>query len=148
MKRTTLFVTLALMVWLMTAGVSAAGSSALVDTKWAGPLSFVSAGATEITTDNATISFTFEEGEFLAGTLVFTDDETGVAGDAIPFSCIRNGESLTITADGYYLISAAVSKGRCSKRGTPPPQVMTIQGSNAGETGSYMFKGTLKKQET
>jgi hypothetical protein len=148
MRKATSFSIVLLIFTLATvavAGTVVPGPNALNGTTWVGVLTFVRAsGITE--TDNATLTFTAESGNFLAGTLECKEFSTcGLlpAAPGIEFSCIRNGNELHLTATGYSLFGL-LTTGPVPKKGNPPHKKMMIQGGDI-ELGN-MFQGILIKQ--
>ena len=140
-KATILSITL--LVWVLAASAMAAGPPALKGT-WVGTLTFVHADGSSITTDNSTLTFIEENGDFLSGTLACTTTPcVTLLDESIPFSCIRNGDSLQMTAEGY-LMSAMIFQGHIPKKGTPPPPNVMIQGNNFQDGDT--FRGTLTKR--
>jgi hypothetical protein len=145
MKKFTILA-LALLVWAVAGGALAGGQSALINTNWAGALTFIDVNGNMIS-DNATLTFTDETGDFLAGTLSCT---TGSVCGKLPlpatpvaFSCIRAGDALQMAfVEGHMF--AAIYKGHPVKKGNRPPPQMWIQGSNFQD--GDMFRGTLTKQ--
>ena len=140
---------IALLFWAVAASALAGGPLALKDTTWVGALTFVHPNDGSTVTDNATLTFTAEDGEFLAGTLACKTAPT-VPCQVLPdpltpisFSCIRMGNVLEMTAVGYSM-SAVIFKGHPVKKGNRHPQQMLIQGSNFQD--GDMFRGTLTKQ--
>jgi hypothetical protein len=136
MKKTLTAVSVVLLVLLLVTGAFAWGPSALLNTTWTGVLTTVARstdGNVTTTPDNATLTITGEDGDFLVGTL---------SSPSLDFTCIRDGRALSMTAKGY-LISAEIFMGHPTKKGTRPPQIMRIQGSAVGE--GNMFQGTLTK---
>ena len=137
---------IALLVWAVAASALAGGPSALKDTTWVGALTFVHPLDGSTVTDNATLTFIAEDGEFLAGTLSCKTAPCEVLIDAsasIAFSCVRMGDVLQMTAVGYSM-SAAIFNGHPVRKGNRHPQQMLIQGSNSQD--GDMFRGTLTKQ--
>ena len=142
MKKTVTVVSTALLAMLLVGGAVAAGPSSLLNTTWTGVVTIVARSAdgnVTLTPDNATLVFTGENGEFLAGTLDRTLDSTSV-----DFTCVRDGRSLHMTAKGY-LMFGEIFMGHPVKRGARPPQNMLIQGNDLTE--GNMFQGILKKQQ-
>jgi hypothetical protein len=134
---------MALLFWAVAASALAGGPLALKDTTWVGALTFVDPNDGSIATDNATLTFTDEDGEFLAGTLSCKTAPCDILPNSVSFSCIRMGNVLEMTAVGYSM-SAAMFKGHPVKKGNRHPLQMLIQGSNF-QNGD-MFRGTLTKQ--
>ena len=136
---------IALLVLAVAASALAGGPSALKDTTWVGALTFVHPNDGSTAIDNATLTFTAEDGEFLAGTLSCKTAPCEVLPETptIAFSCIRMGDVLQMTAVGYSM-SAVIFKGHPVKKGNRHPQHMLIQGSNFLD--GDMFRGTLTKQ--
>ena len=87
---------IALLFWAVAASALAGGPLALKDTTWVGALTFVHPNDGSTVTDNATLTFTAEDGEFLAGTLSCKTAPCEVLPETptvISFSCI-NTDSL------------------------------------------------------
>jgi hypothetical protein len=124
----------------MLAAVAFAGPAGLLNTNWVGILTVVDADG-NITSDNstkATLTFTDENGELLAG-------KVSSPSLSFSFACLRDGRSLQMTGPNY-LMSGEIFKGRYHKKGTLPTQTMTIQGSGLAE--GIMFQGVLTQQLT
>jgi hypothetical protein len=147
MKRATIL-SIVLLIFAVTTPAFAAGPTpgpnALKDTTWIGVLTFVNTDG-ETVEDNGTLTFTAESGNFLAGKLecktspcVFLPPDPGIL-----FSCIRNGNDLQMTANGYSM-SAAFFVTPAPKKANPPRKILTIQGSDI--SNGNMFQGALKKQ--
>jgi hypothetical protein len=134
---------IALVFWAVAASALAGGPLALKDTTWVGALTFVHPNDGSTATDNATLTFTVEDGEFLAGTLSCKTTPCEVLPTPVSFSCIRMGNMLEMTAVGYS-VSAAMFKGHPVKKENRRPQQMLIQGGNFLD--GDMFRGTLTKQ--
>ena len=134
---------IALLFWAVAASALAGGPLALKDTTWAGALTFVHPNDGSTATDNATLTFTAEDGEFLAGTLACKTTQCETLTPPIYFSCIKMGNVLEMAAIGYSM-SAAIFNGHPVRKGNRHPQQMLIQGSNSQD--GIMFRGTLTKQ--
>ncbi len=116
----------------------------LKDTTWVGVITFVDPVAGSQSEDNATLEFKTEDGRFLSGTIACTKAPCNKLLDAgTPFSCIRKGNQLLMTADGSATF-AVLSMGRPAKKGNPPPQYLMLEGSRF--EGAYTFIGKLTKQ--
>jgi hypothetical protein len=145
MKKTCTVFSVVLLVLLMAASAFAAKPFALKDTTWTGELTFV-AGVIKnddnvtlsLAEDNATLAFTDENGDFLAGTIKAFKQP----GLDLVFTAIRDGRSLHLTAPGY-LISAEIFMGPPTRKGVRPPKNIAIQGT-AVDKGS-LFLGTLTR---
>ncbi len=138
MKKIATIVGAGLLVWLLTANALGDSHSAFLNTTWVGAITFVDSDG-NIVTDNSTLRFTNESGDFLAAAF----SAEGFSDSPVLFSCIRNGETFLMTAKGYLML-AGIYKERPSKKGSEPVQTMTIHGSSIID-GS-MFQGTLIKE--
>ena len=144
MKKTAIILSVGLLVLVTVAVAFAAGATGLLNTKWTGVLTIVTGptgdgNVTTLTCDNATLTFTGQDGEFLAGTL---ENKCLAKAFKLDFTGIKDGRSLYLTAKDY-LMSAEIFMGRPIKKGGRPHQNMMIRGSNVGD--GTMFEGNLIK---
>jgi hypothetical protein len=143
MKRTATLLGIGLLVLMMTGSAFAANPSSLKGTTWNGLLTIVRSsdeGNVTTTSDNATIVFTGEDGDYLVGTMHIK----GLPPESdVTFTCIREGKVLLMTAKGY-LMSGMIVPGHPVKKGARPPLNLVIQGRNVDD-GS-MFEGVLIKK--
>ena len=138
MRRTTIILGIGLLVCMLVTSAFAVGPNAsLKGSKWVGVLTFIypDDGNITLTTDNSTLTFISEKGEFLGGTL--SSPSLGV----LIFTCVRDGKAFQMTADGY-LMSAQVLSAPYSRNRFH--QVMTILGSSFAD--GTMFQGSLIRQ--
>jgi hypothetical protein len=141
MKKTAFVLGICLLVLVSLASAVAAARSVLLHTEWTGVLTVVARtgdGNVTISPDNATLTFTGEKDDFLAGKIVGT-----ITGKNLVFTGIKDGRSLHLTAADT-LMSAEIFPGHPVKKGGRPPQIMVIQGSDVGD--GTMFEGTLIKK--
>lgn len=139
MKRTATILGIGLLVLVATASAFAAGRSALLNSEWTGVLTIVAHadnGNVTITTEDATLIFTGENGDYLAGTI------KGLP-SVLEFTCIKEGRALLMTAPDY-LMSGFIFPGHPIKKGARPPLHMAIQGRSVAN--GAMFEGTLIKK--
>jgi len=139
MKRTATILGIGLLVLLMAGSALATNPSSLKDTTWTGLLTFIVSidGKLVTSTDNATLVFTGEDGDYLVGTINFED--TPSVSD-VTFTCIKEGRALLMTAPDY-LMSGFIFPGHPIKKGARPPLHMAIQGRSVAN--GTMFEGTL-----
>jgi hypothetical protein len=140
MRKTATFIGVGLLFLVVAAAALAAGPSALLGPPWTGEITTVTRtvdGNVTTISDNATLIFTDESGDYLAGTLTIKSPPAVLA-----FTCIRNGRSLQMTAPDT-LMAAEIFLGHPVKKGARPPQNMAIQGRNVAD--GTMFEGTLTK---
>ena len=114
----------------------------LVNTTWTGDVTSITTGGVETPPPNPfSILFSTESSDlsFLSGTF-----KLGLA--SVPFSAIRDGRELSLTAAGYIIKADIYGGGVRYKKGvaTPIPATMMIKGKNV--TDGSMFEGTLAKQ--
>lgn len=136
MRKNVVMCGLGLFVWLL-AACAFAGPPGLQQTTWFGPITIVDADG-NLTSDNATVMFSKDTGEFIAGTLTGT-----ITSLSVSFGGLREGRSLKMTGVDY-LMAGEIFKGRSHSKHTPPTQTLTIQGS--GLADGIMFQGVLTQQ--
>lgn len=130
-----------LFVLLLAGTVMAASQSPLLNTIWSGDVTTVTTAGVVTPSVGITISFLTESTDltYLSGTFTLT------GGTAVPFSAIRNGNSLAITAVGYSISAEILSYGRCGHgHGSTTPSIMTIKGRSL--TDGSMFEGSVSEQ--
>jgi hypothetical protein len=138
-KKTVAILGICLLVLVSSAGIAGAARFALLNTEWTGVLTTVTRladGNVTTSPDNATLTFTGEDGDFLAGAITGKNSNF----KDLTFTGIRDGRSLRLTAEGT-LMTAEIFPGHPVKKGVRPPQNMVIQGSCVGN--GTMFEGTL-----
>jgi hypothetical protein len=139
MRKIATIFSVGLLVLAVVASAFASGSPALLNTVWTGEMTIARAEDDNVTiaTDNATLTFTGQKGDFFAGTLAFKNSLV-----ELKFTCLRDGRSLVMAATDH-LMAAEIFLGHPVKRGTRPPQNMVIQGRSVAD--GKMFEGTLTK---
>jgi hypothetical protein len=142
MRKIATIFSVALLVLVAAASAFAGNSPALLNTVWTGELTVARAESDNVTieTDNATLIFTGQKGDFFAGTLTLKSPTAPEL--VLKVTCMRDGRSLVMAAPGH-LMAAEIFLGHPVKRGARPPQNMVIQGRSVAD--GAMFEGTLTK---
>jgi len=107
------------------------GQASFVGTTWSGTVNVITPESTTPTTATITLVFTAESSKFLTGMIA------GLAPQPIPFSAIREGRSLELTAVN---LKVSAEKTRFNRWGG----VLEVHGSDFSDGST--FEGFLSKQ--